>query len=145
MTTPSSNERPQVGDVIAFRYVWSYEKQKRGRYPRPCLVVHVEESGTVVKVMVVPISSKKPAAGTGIELSATALKILGLTKPSLIVATEANETSWPGYYLEPVPPGVVPAGPDWRYGRVGPVMLDAVAAIIDAQDLAGLFPVTDRN
>lgn len=100
--------------------------QEEGRKDRPCAVVMAAKDG---RVMVVPITTRKPDADTpALELPARIGKQLGLgDRPSWIVTDEFNVFRWPGEDIRPATRN------SWSFGQLPPNFTKDVVAGVRSQ------------
>lgn len=117
---------PELGDVLAYAYLWVREAeagQEEGLKDRPVVVV----LATVVRdgatqLLVAPVTHSAPAAANGaVELPANVKRDLGLDRErSWIVTTEINQFRWPGPDVRLLDNGQPFWGavPDWLLRRV---------------------------
>lgn len=100
--------------------------QEEGRKDRPCAVVMAAKDG---RVMVVPITTRKPDADTpALELPALIGKQLGLgDRPSWIVTDEFNVFRWPGEDIRPATRN------SWSFGQLPPNFTKDVVAGVRSQ------------
>lgn len=113
-SSSTSPRPPRPGDVIAFEYLWSHERDVglfNGVKTRHCVIVRVLDNGLVV---IVPITGTKPTHANIIELRGG---VLGLARASWIVTSDINITEWPGPDIRPAHPS---QGAWWRYGSLSP-------------------------
>ncbi len=100
---------PYVGLVIRYAYLWKREfdaGRDEGSKDRPCaIVMAVRDEDGERQVWVLPITHSPPAnPADAIEIPTATKNRLGLdSERSWVVITEANEFSWPGPDLRPVP------------------------------------------
>ena len=126
METSSSNDDhqlPEVGDVVAFEYLWKDESDQgrvEGIKTRPCVVVSV---GSGPRIVLMPITSQDPGELPAVRLSGNVLVNIGLTRPSWIMISEVNVSDWPGFDFRHAHP---PVGGWWRYGRLADKLLEQV-------------------
>ena len=96
---------PCTGLIIRYGYLWAREHAagfEEGRKDRPCAIVLVAGSGSVI---VLPITHVPPHnSADGVEIPLLTKQRLGLDGDrSWIVVTEANQFSWPGPDVRPLP------------------------------------------
>lgn len=120
MTLP----KPEPGLVIRYTYLWSREHERgreEGRKDRPCVIILAVtmEDGNAERVLVVPVTSSRPADPTeAMEIPPAIKKSLGLdADQSWIIVSESNDFIWPGPDLRRV--GDRPTGP-FGYGFLPP-------------------------
>lgn len=118
---------PEVGDVIAYSYLWRREHrigEQSGRKVRPCVVVvAVRRSGSgAVLVVVAPITSQQPQEHDVAVALPRALKAaLKLNaEHSWVICSEVNQFTWPGFDL-----GFTPQG-SRTYGRIPKSLLQRI-------------------
>lgn len=126
---------PQPGLVIRYAYLWRDDHSRgleEGHKERPCAVVlAVRQSEGTTRVVVVPVTHRQPAEGTGaIPVPPTTAKRLGLDEiPQWIVTREVNVFTWPGPDIRPVP-GSDPSS--IAYGHLPHALgLQVIAAVRD--------------
>jgi hypothetical protein len=143
---PKSLPEPKPGLVIRYSYLWYDEAtvgREDGAKDRPCAVV-VAASGDQgqVRVVVVPITHREPADGTGIALPRTTAEILGLDdEQSWIVTTEVNTFQWPGPDLRKIPKG--PGA--FAYGELPARQLRTLLATLQANVRTGAAKRVPRS
>lgn len=138
---------PEVGLVVSFAYLWSYEQQSgstEGAKNRPCVIVTaVEEVEGQAVVTVSPITHSQPEdASSGIEIPSRVKSHLGLDgERSWVILTEVNRFTWPGYDLRPIAAG------DSRvdYGFLPPALFDQIKAGILTTIRSGKRTTTSRD
>ena len=131
---------PEAGLVLRYSYLWKSEHDQgrdEGIKDRPCAIILMAtaaDAGT--RVTVLPITHTPPSDPLlAIEVPAAIKKRLGLDwERSWIVASEANEFSWPGPDLRPQPGGDLTTV---AYGFLPPKFFDAVVSRFIALAKAG--------
>ncbi|MCA3264974.1 MAG: type II toxin-antitoxin system PemK/MazF family toxin [Azospirillum sp.] len=117
---------PEPGLVFRYRYLWTADSVETSPKPRPVLAISVDRlADGNLRVVVAPISSRRPTPGAGIAIPAATNSRLRLdADESWIVASETNVFTWPGYDLEQTPDG------KWSYGFVGQNFVSAAQSIL---------------
>ena len=101
--------KPVPGLVVRYAYLWDREAQQgreEGVKDRPCAVVLVLlDADDQPMVRVLPITHSAPAVvADALEIPPVTKARLGLdSERSWVVLTEANDFSWPGPDLRPLP------------------------------------------
>ena len=143
-----SHELPYVGAVIRYGYLWRNQRRLvldgNGRKNRPCLIlaIRLDEETDEARVYVVPLTTQAPhepfEKEHAIKLTAPTLRKLGLGRgaPSWILPTEANDFLWRGFDVVSLDDGRD------HYGRVSPVLFDAVIAAVRSR---GRLPSVPRE
>ena len=139
---------PEAGLIIRYSYLWKSEYDQgrdEGIKDRPCAGILVTTSdGSGMRVTVLPITHAPPSDPmAAIEIPAVVKKRLGLDwERSWIVATEANEFTWPGPDLRPQPGGDLTTV---AYGLLPPKFFNAVLNRFIALARAGLAGRVQRT
>lgn len=105
---PLPSARP--GLVFRYEYVWKRQAlagKTVDEKERPaCIVLAVTGEAGDQRVLIVPITSKRPPDGIeAVELPLKVKRHLGLDddRPSWIILSEANLDSWPSPDIRPIP------------------------------------------
>ena len=96
---------PQNGEVIRYAYLWRHETlqgRDEASKDRPVVVAFAVAIGGRPGYIVVPITTKAPSPGHGIEIPDAARRQLRLDGDrNWIITTEVNEFVWPGPDIRP--------------------------------------------
>jgi hypothetical protein len=100
-------DRPRVGLVLRYSYLWADDHEKglrEGLKDRPCaIVLAVRQANESDIVYVVPVTHAPNTASGAVEMPLLVARHLGLDEgPSWIVTTELNVFLWPGPDLRPI-------------------------------------------
>lgn len=110
-----SEYRPRSGHVVGFGYLWSWEAEAghdRALKRRPCLIVNVEETPSLLAVRLVPISHRPITKQPFIEIPKGYLQGAGLDGLGCyVIPSEVNTVAWPSraWDRQLMPKGQVPA------------------------------------
>ncbi len=79
------------------------------------MVLAVQEQPAPARIILLPISTKRPPTADGFEIPAATVERIGLRAvPCWVLIGEGNDFRWPGPDLRPVPGRS--ASPFWLYG-----------------------------
>ncbi|MCA3266184.1 MAG: hypothetical protein ING19_08955 [Azospirillum sp.] len=135
-------DRPVVGMVMVYRYLWRHEREAGSRYPeknRPVVVVAVMEKNGRTEVMLHPISTRHQSDERIdiFKLSEFDIHAAGLDRGSSVVVSEHNVEDWSS-------PDFVEARGVFVLGFLHPRIANAIRAKSTARSAIGMMNGLER-
>lgn len=91
--------RPKEGDVVGFRFLWSWERDAghdKPRKMRPCLIAGVQRADGKERVRLMPVSHRPMTKLPFLEVPTAYLREAGLDGMGCcVIPGEVNITDWP--------------------------------------------------